>query len=55
MKAAGVERFLEAHVKEMEELLVRRDRAGFYAHLKSMDLEGSRSVSVSQHIKDEGA
>ena len=53
LRAAGVERFLEAYIKEMEELLVRRDRAGFYAHLKSMGLEGRRSASVSQYAKDE--
>ena len=36
----------------MEEILVRRDQVGFYAHLKTMDLEGRRIVN-SQYVKDE--
>ena len=52
MKAAGVERFFEDYVGELEEILARRDQVGFYAHLKTMDLEGRRTVN-SQYIKDE--
>ena len=52
VKAAGVERFYQRYVAKMEEILVRRDQVGFYAHLKTMDLEGRRIVN-SQYVKDE--
>ena len=41
-----------AHVRKLEERVRKGDQAGFYEHLKTMNLEGKRDRS-SQLIKDE--
>ncbi len=44
--------FFWAHVRKLEERVRKGDQAGFYEHLKMMNLEGKRDRS-SQLIKDE--
>ena len=51
-RTAGVARFLERHVQEMEEQLRWRHQRGFFQHLKPMKVEESRKVE-SQCIHDD--
>ena len=44
--------FFWAHVRKLEERIRKGDQAGFYEHLKTINLEGKRDRS-SQLIKDE--
>ena len=48
----GVQRLFEEFVGQLEVRIKEGDQAGFYKHLKEMDLEGRRSCSVI-YIKDE--
>ena len=51
VRKAAVLSFFWAHVRKLE-ARVREDHAGFYRHLKTMNLEEKRDRS-SQFIKDE--
>ena len=44
--------FFWAHVRKLEDRVRKCDQAGFYEHLKTMNLEGKRDHS-SQFIRDE--
>ena len=52
IRNAAVLSFLQAHVRKLEARVREGDQAGFYEHLKTMNLEGKQDRS-SQFIKDE--
>ena len=52
VRKAAVLSFFWAHVHKLEERFRKGDQAGFYEHLKTMNMEGKR-VRSSQLIKDE--
>ena len=48
----ALETFFEGYVRQLEKKSREGDQAGFYRHLKMVDVEGKRSFT-SQNIKDE--
>ncbi|CAB1115840.1 unnamed protein product [Ectocarpus sp. CCAP 1310/34] len=48
----ALETFFEGYVRQLEKKSREGDQAGFYRHLKMIDVEGKRSFT-SQNIKDE--
>ena len=52
VRKAAVLSFFWAHVRKIEAYVREGNQAGFYKHLKTMNLEGKRDRS-SQFIKDE--
>ena len=48
----AVDDFFKGYVRQLEKKSSEGDMAGFYTHLKGIDVEGSRPVT-SQNIKDE--
>ena len=51
VRKAAVLRFFWVHVRKLEERVRKGDQAGFYEHLKTMNLEGKRDRNA-QLIKD---
>ncbi|CAB1110695.1 unnamed protein product [Ectocarpus sp. CCAP 1310/34] len=48
----ALEKFFEGYVRQLEKKSREGDQAGFYRHLKMIDVEGKRPLT-SQNIKDE--
>ncbi|CAB1117001.1 unnamed protein product [Ectocarpus sp. CCAP 1310/34] len=48
----ALETFFEGYVRQLEKKSREGDQAGFYRHLKMIDVEGKRSFT-SRNIKDE--
>ena len=52
LRAGAVDSFFEGFVSQLEKKSREGDQAGFYKHMKGLDVEGKRAFT-SQNIKDE--